>query len=114
MKSFVKGLENETQVLVAVGSAIAAGCIPCLENIHAMARKAGIQEKKLRAAALIGQFVKDQPNHNMKVVADKLLGTHLQLRGSGINCPAEGDQRASATNEQRVAGSDQQACSCTG
>ncbi|MDJ0623717.1 MAG: carboxymuconolactone decarboxylase family protein, partial [Desulfocapsaceae bacterium] len=61
MKSFVKGLESETQLLIGVGSAIAAGCIPCLENLYTMAREAGIAEKKIRAAALIGQFVKDQP-----------------------------------------------------
>ncbi len=111
MNSFVKGLENETQMLVAVGSAIAAGCIPCLENIYKMAIEAGIAEKKLRAAALIGQFVKDQPAHHMKVAADKLLGTHLSSRGSGISCPAEKDTQAS--EEQQVANSGQQPCSCS-
>ena len=29
MKLFTKGLDTETQLLVAVGSAVAAGCIPC-------------------------------------------------------------------------------------
>ena len=112
MKTFVKGLENETQLLVGVGSAVAAGCIPCLENIYAMARKAGIAEKKVRAAALIGQFVKDQPNHHMKVAADKLLGTHLQLQGRGISCPAEDNAQANDQGEPRDTGADQQSCSC--
>ena len=79
MKLLFKGLDTETQLLVALGSAIASGCIPCLENISGMARAEGIEEKKLKAAAIIGQFIKDQPAANMKATADKLLGTHLQL-----------------------------------
>ena len=78
MKPLFKGLDTETQLLVALGSAVASGCIPCLENITGMARAEGIDEKKMRAAAIIGQFVKDQPANNMKACADRLLGTHLQ------------------------------------
>ena len=37
MKPLFKGLDTETQLLVALGSAVASGCIPCLENM------AGIQ-----------------------------------------------------------------------
>ena len=34
MKLLFKGLDTETQLLVALGSAVASGCIPCLENIE--------------------------------------------------------------------------------
>ncbi len=112
MKLFGKALENETQILVAVGSAIAAGCIPCLEKINRTARESGITEKKLRAAALIGQFVKDQPAHHMKVAADNLLGTHLVSGGGGTSCPA--DSSAKETDQELGVDSGQQACSCSG
>ena len=46
MKPFTKGLDTETQFLVALGSAVASGCIPCLENITGMARAERIAEKK--------------------------------------------------------------------
>jgi hypothetical protein len=89
MKPLFKGLDTETQLLVAIGSAVASGCIPCLENISGMARAEGIEEKKLKAAAIIGQFVKDQPAANMKATADRLLGTHLQSAQIQTECPAD-------------------------
>ncbi|MCK4988088.1 MAG: carboxymuconolactone decarboxylase family protein [Desulfobacterales bacterium] len=92
MKPFLKGLDTEVQLLVALGSAVASGCIPCLENIAGMARAEGIEEKKLKAAAIIGQFVKDQPAANMKATANKLLGTHLQSAQMQTGCPGESTQ----------------------
>ena len=89
MKPLFKGLDTETQLLVAIGSAVASGCIPCLENISGIARSEGIAEKKLKTAAIIGQFVKDQPAANMKATADKLLGTHLQSAQTQTGCPAD-------------------------
>ena len=96
MKPFTKGLDSETQLLIAVGSAVASGCIPCLESITTMARTEGIDEKKMRAAAIIGQFVKDQPAGHMKAKADELLGTHLQSAKNQADCPMESNAPKSA------------------
>jgi AhpD family alkylhydroperoxidase len=101
MKPFYEGLDNETQLLVAIGSAVAAGCIPCLESITSMARAENLDEKKMRAAAIIGQFVKDQPAGQMKAKADELLGTHLQAASNQIECPMES---AAAKKSEEVAG----------
>lgn len=102
MKPMFKGLDLETQLLVSVGAAVAAGCIPCLENIAAMATAEGIDPKKLKAAAIIGQFVKDQPMNHMKAAADRLLGTHLQSAPVAAVCPMEtGDPSAAAAGELR-------------
>lgn len=92
MKAFTKGLDTETQLLVALGSAVASGCIPCLESITGLARAEAIDEKKMRSAAIIGQFVKDQPANNMKITADELLGTHLQSADSQPGCPMESEE----------------------
>lgn len=89
MKPMFKGLDTETQLLVGIGAAVAAGCIPCLERMVGLADKASIESKKLKAAAIIGQFVKDQPAAHMKVAADRLLGTHLQGAAKTVDCPAE-------------------------
>ena len=89
MKLFTKQLDTETQLLVAAGSAVAAGCIPCLESITAMAVEEGIDNKKQRAAAIIGQFIKEQPAGQMKKRADELLGTHLSAAGAAAQCPQE-------------------------
>ncbi len=111
MKPLFKGLDTETQLLVAVGSAVASGCIPCLENISGMARAEGIEEKKLKTAAIIGQFVKDQPAANMKATADKLLGTHLQSAQIQTGCPA--DSMEEETAEEYDGNKSAGGCSCS-
>ena len=89
MKAFFKGLDNETQLLVGIGAAVAAGCIPCLEKMVESANGVDLDPKKIRAAAIIGQFVKDQPAAHMKSAADKLLGTHLQKAETKATCPID-------------------------
>jgi hypothetical protein len=86
MNRTLSALDRETQLLVATGSAVAAGCIPCLETIVGMARADGIDEKKLKEAVMTGQYVKDQPAKMMKDFADNLVGTHL----GGKPLPAHG------------------------
>ena len=109
MKPFTKGIDTETQLLVALGSAVASGCIPCLESITGLARAERIDEKKMRAAAIIGQFVKDQPANNMKSTADELLGTHLQAAAAQVRCPMESNEAPKVvdSNESR------KACGCS-
>jgi hypothetical protein len=87
MKSLFKGLDTETQLLVSVGAAVAAGCITCLEQLISKAAAERIEINKLKAAAIIGQFVKDQPAGQMKEASDRLLGTHLRAAVSVGSCP---------------------------
>ncbi len=77
MEGFEMPFDRETQLLIATGAAVACGCLSCLDNIVAKARAEGVDDKKLRAAALTGQYVKDQPMNHMKAHSDALLGTHL-------------------------------------
>ena len=111
MKTLFKGLDTETQLLVALGSAVASGCIPCLENITGIARAEGIEEKKLKAAAIIGQFVKDQPANNMKTTADQLLGTHLQSASVQTECPVESTEKQST--EESDGSKARETCGCS-
>ena len=92
MDAILKGLDTETQLLVGIGAAVAAGCIPCLETMVNLANGNDLDAKKLKAAAIIGQFVKDQPAAHMKSTADSLLGTHLQKEKSQATCPVETPQ----------------------
>lgn len=110
MKPLFKGLDNETQLLVAVGAAVDAGCIPCLETITAAAVEEGIDNKKLRAAAVIGQFVKDQPAGQMKQKADELLGTHLDAAASSAACPLESETAAARQADDGL--QTRSACGC--
>ena len=109
MKPFTRGLDTETQLLVALGSAVASGCIPCLESITGLARAEDIDEKKMRAAAIIGQFVKDQPANQMKTTADALLGTHLQSAASKVGCPVESEAGKVAARQKET----RNTCGCS-
>ena len=65
MKPFLQGLDNETQLLVAAGAAVAAGCIPCLKNITSLAEAEGIEaalaEGDLTKLRINGQIVEPKP-----------------------------------------------------
>lgn len=113
MKPFTKGLDTETQLLVALGSAVASGCIPCLESISGMARAENIDAKKMRAAAIIGQFVKDQPAGHMKARADALLGTHLQAAQDQADCPMESNEKSATTPAASDSPVKAAGCSCS-
>lgn len=106
MKSVPTALDRETQLLVAAGSAVAAGCIPCLETIVGMARAQGIDEKKLKEAVMTGQHVKDQPAAMMKEFADRLVGTHLQGRSASTTggCPLSGKADEDSPSKETHAG----------
>ncbi len=104
MQSSLSALDRETQLLVATGSAVAAGCVPCLETIVGMARTEGIDERKLKEAVMTGQYVKEQPAKMMKEFADQLVGTHLsgKPQAAGGGCPLSGR----SSDEAQALGSD--------
>lgn len=104
----VSALDKETRLLVAAGAAIAAGCMPCLETIAAMARSQGIDEKKLREAVMTGQHVRDQAAAKMRSFADGLVGTHLQDRSEAVPaggcCPASSESVGAIGSRQSSPG----------
>ena len=105
MKPSLTALDRETQLLVAAGSAVAAGCIPCLETIVGMARADGVDERKLKEAVMTGQYVKEQPANMMKEFADKLLGTHLgnKVLATEGGCPLSREPEEAARHDQDAA-----------
>jgi SAM-dependent methyltransferase len=117
MDHTVSGLDRETQLLVATGSAVAAGCVPCLQRIVDMARAEGIDQVKLKAAAITGQYVKEQPNNHMKALADDLLGTHLQTQSmasdGGCALSTGPKQETTPDHAEPCCESERGRCSCT-
>jgi len=96
MNLFVKGLPPDTQILIAVGAAVAAGCQPCLKRLADLARDEELEKVRLRAAATIGQFVKEQPANEMRVLAGELLGADPANTTSEIECVCDNSQPAEA------------------
>ena len=111
MKLKSKRLDQETQLLVSISAAVASGCIPCLEKMAGIASKAGIDPKKIKESAMIGQFVKDQPAYHMKEAADKLLGTHLLRFRTPSDCPI-GDERKEGGGRDCESDNENESCGC--
>jgi len=98
MDKTFKSIDRETQLLISVGAAVAAGCIPCLTSIVEMARADGIEEWKLRSAVKTGQFIKDKPAGFMRAHSNELLGTHLSSKSSEYRddfCPMHEEEGVS-------------------
>ena len=111
MKLTSRRLDQETQLLVGIGAAVASGCIPCLEKMVETAGKAGIDPKKMRASAKIGQYVKDQPAYHMKEAADKLLGAHLLRFRTQSDCPLDDDGKEGSGCDREL-DNDNESCGC--
>ena len=89
MNLFVKDLSPDTQILIAMGAAVAAGCQPCLQQLVGLARDEALDNTSMRAAVTIGQFVKDRPAQDMKTLADTLLGGDPSGSARDVQCGCE-------------------------
>jgi hypothetical protein len=96
MNLFVKDLPPDIQILVAMGSAVAAGCQPCLQQLVLLAKDEALEDARMRAAVTIGQFVKDQPARDMKKLAHELLGGDPASKAAEIGCPCHDAETAAA------------------
>ena len=63
--------------LVAMGAAVGANCEPCFKYHYSQARKLGISRKDMAQAVELADRVKRAPAQNMRVMADKILGSSL-------------------------------------
>ncbi len=96
MNLFVKDLPPDTQILIATGAAVAAGCQLCLTKIVDLAKDEEVDTVRMRAAAAIGQFIKDQPVQQMRALADELLGADPSDGASEMGCMCDSSQSAEA------------------
>ncbi len=96
MNLFVKDLPPDTQILIAMGAAVAAGCQTCLQRLVGLARDEALESSRMRAAITIGQFVKDQPAQEMKTLAHELLGEDPASRSADIQCMCDTPETAAA------------------
>jgi hypothetical protein len=82
-----------------------------------MARAEGIDERKLKEAAMTGQYVKEQPISMMKEFSDNLLGTHLQSKTppAGGTCPLSkgAGEEACAAGSVTEGGVEAGGCGCS-
>ena len=66
--------------LVAIGAAIGANCEPCFKHHYNEARKLGVSREDMAQAVELADRVKRAPAQNMRVLADRILGTSLSTQ----------------------------------
>jgi AhpD family alkylhydroperoxidase len=66
--------------LVAIGAAIGANCEPCFKHHYNEARKLGVSREDMVQAVELADRVKRAPAQNMRVLADKILGSSLSTQ----------------------------------
>jgi hypothetical protein len=62
-------------ILIAIGAATAANCIPCFEHLYEKAFTAGISDAEIRRAAEIAGRVKNGAHKAISGVIDELTGS---------------------------------------
>ena len=73
--------------LVALGAALAANCIPCVEFHIPKAREAGISDAELNEVLMLADKVRQVPAKKGLEVADRLIkGENAQARSMSDQC----------------------------
>ncbi len=75
--------------LIEIAAAVGANCEPCLRQTIGKLRAAGVPAEYIRAAAEVGEMVKEKPALVMKEAADVLAGTELVQASAPGACPVE-------------------------
>lgn len=51
-------MEQKVKILIYVGAAVTANCIPCIQSIYAMAKEAGLTDCEIATAVRLGRTVR--------------------------------------------------------
>ncbi len=76
METTSSPLTDVERELVALGAALASNCVPCIEHHIPAAREAGLDDRRIRAALLLADTVRQVP-------AAKVLATAMGMLPSG-------------------------------
>ena len=52
-------MDSKTEILVALGAAIGANCIPCFDHLYARSRELELTSEEVRAVAVLAGKVKN-------------------------------------------------------
>ena len=67
-------MDDRTRILVCLGSAIAANCLPCFQHYHKEAVKAGVLPADIEGAVKLGAQVKKGAHITLMNAVDQDVG----------------------------------------
>lgn len=68
-------LEEKVEVLIAIGAATAANCIPCFESLYEQAVTSGISSSEIKRSTEIADRVKSGARGAISNTIDELIGS---------------------------------------
>lgn len=95
-------LTSRDRELVALGAAVAANCIPCVEHHIPVAREAGLTDAELIEALELAEIVRQVPARKVMETARNLV--------SGVSPGGEGPAKTNACAEALQAKEKGSAC----
>ena len=98
-------MEDKTKLLIAVGAAVTANCLPCLKTAVTQAEKVGVEKKEILEAIAVGRVVRKGAFGK----TDKFAST---LTGKNVDSPDECPFGSTEEDVKEWVEEDDQ-CSCT-
>lgn len=86
-------LSHRDRELVALGAALAANCIPCIEYHVPEARKAGLSDAEIAEAITLADKIKGVPANKVLAAANAAVGA-APAAASACCAPAVAEQTA--------------------
>jgi len=68
-------MDSKTQIMVSLGTAIGANCIPCFDHLYARARELDINDEEIQRIIEIASKVKNGASIFMKNAVNEFMGT---------------------------------------
>ena len=75
-------MDERTKILVCVGAAVAANCVPCFRHYHGKATAAGIDLADVQEAVMLASQVKTGAHAALMGAIESAMG---QSAGAGVN-----------------------------
>jgi 4-carboxymuconolactone decarboxylase len=97
-------LSHRDRELVALGAALAANCIPCIEYHVPEARKAGLSDGEIAEAIALAEKIKRVPAGKVADAANAALGTMAAAQGAEAAACCGPDKAQMAQDMAKAAG----------
>jgi 4-carboxymuconolactone decarboxylase len=80
-------MDNRTEVMIAMGAAIGANCIPCFDHLYAKARELRLSEAEIEKVVALGFKVKN----GASLVLQKAIGEVAKIEADPAAACTERD-----------------------
>ena len=72
-------MDEKTRIMISLGAATAANCIPCFQHLSGKAYEAGITDEEIKEAANVGVQVKRGAELALRETISNILGDQIDI-----------------------------------